>query len=115
MGKYGRFSSVRHLVTVQVLMRCFAGTIYVVPGFKHPKLILDDFVFHFQHNLENTSTRWRCTFYYRTRCKAALIVDKSAVEVVNEHNHLPQKVQFRDHNSGKVEARKVTIVRSTNC
>ncbi|XP_063907084.1 protein tramtrack, beta isoform-like isoform X22 [Zophobas morio] len=91
------------------------GTIYVVPGFKHPKLILDDFVFHFQHNLENTSTRWRCTFYYRTRCKAALIVDKSAVEVVNEHNHLPQKVQFRDHNSGKVEARKVTIVRSTNC
>ncbi|XP_008198869.1 protein tramtrack, beta isoform isoform X32 [Tribolium castaneum] len=64
------------------------GVVYFISGSKHPKLVLDKFDYFFQHQNEN-KTRWRCSSYFRTRCKAALFTYGKVVEVHNEHNHQP--------------------------
>ncbi|XP_044262663.1 protein tramtrack, beta isoform-like isoform X29 [Tribolium madens] len=64
------------------------GAVYFISGSKYPKLVLDKFDYSFQHQNKN-KTRWRCTWYFRNRCKAALFTYGKVVEIHNEHNHEP--------------------------
>lgn len=55
-------------------------------GIKNPKLILNNNEFFFHKLLKNKS-RWRCTGYYKTKCKAALFTYGKVVQLFKEHNH----------------------------
>ncbi|RZC39653.1 FLYWCH domain containing protein [Asbolus verrucosus] len=73
------------------------GVIYVIPGNKNPKLLLDDCDFVINQKGDK-KTRWRCTSYYKTRCKAVLMTYGRVVEVINVHNHNPNS-EIHDYSS----------------
>ncbi|XP_076252170.1 uncharacterized protein LOC143191191 isoform X44 [Rhynchophorus ferrugineus] len=63
------------------------GYIYVVPGTRNPILILD-YNEYTIYSKENNKTRWRCSFYFKTKCKSKLVTFGKMVQVVNQHNHI---------------------------
>lgn len=67
-------------------MTSFLGTIYVVPGTRNPILILDCNEYTI-YSKQNDKTRWRCSFYFKTKCKSKLVTFGKIVQVLNEHNH----------------------------
>ncbi|XP_023014992.1 uncharacterized protein isoform X48 [Leptinotarsa decemlineata] len=64
------------------------GVIWIGAGIKRPKLILDDNQFTI-NTKEGSRTRWRCTQYFKSKCKATLITFGNIVKVNKFHNHLP--------------------------
>ncbi|CAG9764329.1 unnamed protein product [Ceutorhynchus assimilis] len=63
------------------------GMIYVVSGTRNPILILDENEYTI-YSKRHDNTRWRCSWYFKTKCKSRLISSGKIVEVLNEHNHL---------------------------
>lgn len=64
----------------------FAGTIYMSSGRKYPKLVLDNNHYCLLSQAKD-HTKWRCLFYYKTKCKAALSTSQNVVTVMYQHNH----------------------------
>ncbi|XP_018573626.1 protein tramtrack, beta isoform isoform X43 [Anoplophora glabripennis] len=64
------------------------GVIYIVPGNKNPKIIIDynDYSVYLK---QNDKTRWRCNSYFKTKCKSTLLTYGKVVRVNHQHNHLP--------------------------
>ncbi|XP_044262644.1 protein tramtrack, beta isoform-like isoform X12 [Tribolium madens] len=62
--------------------------IYVAPGKKNPKLIVDSNVFTVCTKTTE-STRWRCTSYFKCKCRATLSTCGNVVKINREHNHSP--------------------------
>lgn len=66
--------------------RFFLGTIYFDVGTKNPKLVFEGFDYFVQKKSKQ-STSWRCSYYYRMKCKSKLITKGSIVHVIGEHLH----------------------------
>lgn len=79
--------------------------IYVAAGRTNPKLVLDGTDFRLQEKHDN-STIWRCSYYYRTKCKCRLRTAGNVVQVTNNHNHESAKI-----NLANLITKNVLIVR----
>lgn len=75
-------------------------------GRTNPKLIIDGTDFRL-HNSVGPFTHWRCSFYFRTKCKCRVKTTGNIVYLTNNHNHETSNLRL-DHLKGK----KVTIVRN---
>ncbi|XP_076252161.1 uncharacterized protein LOC143191191 isoform X35 [Rhynchophorus ferrugineus] len=64
------------------------GTIYVVAGLKHPKIILNNNYFVINRKLEGR-TMWTCSQYQKSRCLSRLITFGKTVKITCLHNHKP--------------------------
>ncbi|KAF7282368.1 hypothetical protein GWI33_002746 [Rhynchophorus ferrugineus] len=64
------------------------GYIFIGAGTKNPKIIMDNNDFTI-NTKQGTRTRWRCTQYFKTKCKATLVTYGRVVNVKSCHNHLP--------------------------
>ncbi|XP_076252167.1 uncharacterized protein LOC143191191 isoform X41 [Rhynchophorus ferrugineus] len=64
------------------------GTIYVVPGKKNPKIIIEnnDFVLNKKFEMK---TLWRCRCYSKLGCKSWLVTTGKTVKITTGHNHEP--------------------------
>ncbi|ERL95198.1 hypothetical protein D910_12466 [Dendroctonus ponderosae] len=80
--------------------------IYIVSGNKNPIIILDSNEFSI-YSKGASSTRWRCSSYFRSKCRAKLVTFGNVVQTANEHNH-PANSQ-RAWSS--IKSQRVTIVR----
>ncbi|KAL3277332.1 hypothetical protein HHI36_012683 [Cryptolaemus montrouzieri] len=67
-----------------------AGRIFVVPGRKHPKIIVDEDEYELHGNYK-TKTMWRCTHYHKSRCRANATTFGKMLKKQNEHNHEPTR------------------------
>lgn len=92
----------------------FLEAIYIVPGStpqsKHPKLVCGKYEYFLQRSVGMpVKKRWRCSFYYKTRCQAAVSTCNGVLENINIHNHVP-RIHF-DHSLDYSEyIQYVTIV-----
>lgn len=57
-------------------------------GVKNPKIILDGNEYTV-YSKQNNRSRWRCNWYYKTKCKSRLITYGKVVQVNHTHNHSP--------------------------
>lgn len=64
------------------------GSIYVVAATKNPKIILDNNVFTICIKSAD-KTRWRCTAYFKSKCRASLLTYGKYVNARFGHNHPP--------------------------
>ncbi|XP_056644046.1 modifier of mdg4-like isoform X34 [Diorhabda carinulata] len=64
------------------------GIVYIIPGTKHPKLVVDDNEYSVYLKHEDR-TRWRCSCYFKTKCKSTLLTYGRVVRINHEHNHAP--------------------------
>ncbi|CAG9856471.1 unnamed protein product [Phyllotreta striolata] len=64
----------------------FKCVIFISSGRKYPKLVLDDYHYCLLSQAKE-HTKWRCLFYYKTKCKAGLSTSKNVVTVLYGHNH----------------------------
>ncbi|XP_018573598.1 protein tramtrack, beta isoform isoform X18 [Anoplophora glabripennis] len=62
------------------------GTIYFDVGTKNPKLVFEGFDY-FVHKKSKRSTSWRCSYYYRMKCKSRLTTRGRVVQVTGIHLH----------------------------
>jgi hypothetical protein len=62
--------------------------IYVAPGTKNPKLIVDKNIFTVNTKSIET-TRWRCTSYFKSKCRVTLLTCGNVVKINRQHNHPP--------------------------
>ncbi|XP_023014977.1 uncharacterized protein isoform X33 [Leptinotarsa decemlineata] len=85
------------------------GLIYISSGRKYPKLVLDDHHYCLLSQAKD-HTKWRCLFYYKTKCKASLSTSKNIVTVLHEHNHILIKSNDRDNRT--LIPKTVKIVRA---
>jgi hypothetical protein len=86
----------------------FLGVIHVVRGHKNPKLLLDKNEFVINHKFRD-KTRWRCTSYYKTKCRCVLVTHGKVVNVVHDHNHSPS---IEVCNYDNLFSQKVSIIRN---
>lgn len=77
-------------------------------GRTNPKLIIDGIDFRL-HNSMGNITHWRCSFYFRTKCKCRVKTSGNIVYLTNTHNHDVPRLTLT-HLKGK----QVTIVRNTD-
>jgi hypothetical protein len=66
----------------------FSDVIYVAPGTKNPKLIVDKNIFTVNTKSIET-TRWRCTSYFKSKCRVTLLTCGNVVKINRQHNHPP--------------------------
>ncbi|XP_063907075.1 protein tramtrack, beta isoform-like isoform X14 [Zophobas morio] len=85
------------------------GQIQVTRGHKNPKLILNKNEY-FYHKQCKDKSRWRCTAYYKTKCKAALFTYGQVVRMFKEHNHAPY---IHNPNYESLVTKTVTVIPST--
>lgn len=64
------------------------GTILIGSGTKNPKIILDQNEFTI-NTKQGARTRWRCTQYFKSKCRASLVTYGRIVKVSHFHNHPP--------------------------
>ncbi|KAL3277334.1 hypothetical protein HHI36_012685 [Cryptolaemus montrouzieri] len=83
------------------------GTVRIVKGPNHTKLILEENVFLVNRKFPDR-TLWRCSYYFKTKCKATLITKDSCCTVRHEHNH-PAKLPVV--NPSNVSEQKVILKR----
>ncbi|CAH1381106.1 unnamed protein product, partial [Tenebrio molitor] len=83
------------------------GLIYVIPGRKNPKLVLDHNEFVINRKFKNRTT-WRCTAYHKTKCRSALCTYGKIVKIYNYHNHSPYA---NHHDVAQLISQSVTITR----
>ncbi|RZC39650.1 FLYWCH domain containing protein [Asbolus verrucosus] len=85
------------------------SSIYVVAATKNPKIIFDENMFTICiKSLDKT--RWRCTAYFKSKCRATLLTYGKYVNVKYKHNH-PPTVQDPDIIENAMH-QKVFILRS---
>ncbi|CAG9856466.1 unnamed protein product [Phyllotreta striolata] len=82
------------------------GTILIGSGTKNPKIILDENEFTI-NTKQGARTRWRCTQYFKSKCRASLVTFGRIVKVSQFHNHPPTKPSVRN-----LLPQTVTIVRN---
>lgn len=80
------------IVTLKIKKKYFSDNIYIVPGHKHPKIILDGYSFIIKQKYEN-KTIWRCARYAKTHCKARFISSGKNIELMVGHNHQPENIK----------------------
>lgn len=56
---------------------------------RHPKIVVDDFVYNMHSQNERQQTRWRCTHVNMTKCRAVLYTQGHVINMVRDHNHRP--------------------------
>ncbi|XP_076252142.1 uncharacterized protein LOC143191191 isoform X16 [Rhynchophorus ferrugineus] len=56
---------------------------------KHPKIVIDNYVYNMVRQTDSSKTRWRCTNVNSNKCKAVLYTSGCVINMVREHNHLP--------------------------
>lgn len=64
----------------------FLGVIYYNVGYKHPKIIFEGVDYRIDFKAAGR-TSWRCSYYYRTKCRAKLSTSGHVVRLFGEHNH----------------------------
>lgn len=64
------------------------GVIWIGSGSKNPKIILDGNEFTI-NTKQGGRTRWRCTQYFKSKCRASLVTFGRNVRVSQYHNHPP--------------------------
>ncbi|XP_044756268.1 modifier of mdg4-like isoform X32 [Coccinella septempunctata] len=65
------------------------GTIiFIHKGNKNPKIVLDGHDFQINTRKE-TRTLWRCSHYFRTKCRATLVTSGRCCTMKRDHNHDP--------------------------
>ncbi|XP_008198862.1 protein tramtrack, beta isoform isoform X26 [Tribolium castaneum] len=85
------------------------GSIYVVAATKNPKIIFDKNMFTICiKSLDKT--RWRCTAYFKSKCRASLLTYGKYVNAKFKHNH-PPTVRSNDFIENAMR-QKVYILRS---
>ncbi|XP_023014983.1 uncharacterized protein isoform X40 [Leptinotarsa decemlineata] len=82
--------------------------IYVVPGPRQPKLIIDKYLYSVYVKYDN-KTRWRCREYFKTRCKSTLLTYGKVVKMYHQHNHQPN---LADKDLNTYYKQSVHIIRS---
>lgn len=74
------------------LIYFFIGVVWVALAHKKPKLILDNNSFTVNKQMNNR-TLWRCTNYFKSKCRATLVTYGKIVKINNQfHNHLPNEM-----------------------
>lgn len=84
-----------------------SARIYVIPGTKNPKLIIDQNEYSVHEKLEG-KTRWRCNSYHKTKCRSRLLTFGKVVRVRHSHNHTPL---FQNRPMDGLLSHVVTIIR----
>lgn len=69
------------------------GTIFVGKGRKNPVLVLNNYEYNIHTKKENR-TRWRCVYYWRTKCSACIYTTGATATVPYSHNHEPRKTNY---------------------
>ncbi|XP_018573609.1 protein tramtrack, beta isoform isoform X28 [Anoplophora glabripennis] len=82
------------------------GLIWIGSGTKNPKIILDRNEFTI-NTKQGNRTRWRCTQYFKSKCRASLVTYGRVVKVNQIHNHPPM-----DPPSDNLLVQSVTIIRN---
>lgn len=79
-----------------LLIELISGLIYFDVGTKRPKIVLNhnDFTM-VNHHLNKTY--WRCTSYYKTKCKSNITTTGRMAIVGSPHNHEPNRknIEFK--------------------
>ncbi|XP_072393839.1 uncharacterized protein [Diabrotica undecimpunctata] len=65
--------------------------IFVLPGRKYPRIIVDEYEYNV-HKKEENKTRWRCTNESRTKCTATLYTFGHTVIMKRSHNHPKSRI-----------------------
>ncbi|CAG9856464.1 unnamed protein product [Phyllotreta striolata] len=65
------------------------NTIYFDVGNKNPKIIVDNYDFNMATKMP-TKTKWLCSGYYKTKCKARATTSGRMVQITGLHNHAPR-------------------------
>lgn len=60
----------------------------MIAGRKHPKLIVDNNEFTVNRRRGDRSM-WKCSQYYRLKCKCRLVSYNNTVKISANHNHTP--------------------------
>lgn len=83
----------------------FADIVYLCPGRKFTKIIVDGYIYRKQKMLHN-KTSWRCIDQHKTKCGGSLRSYDKIIELATGHNHdrpvwnpkiafIPQKVVLK--------------------
>lgn len=89
----------------------FLGIIWIGSGSKNPKIILDRNEFTI-NTKQGNRTRWRCTQYFKSKCRASLVTFGRNVRVSQFHNHRPiepDTINLLPQNVTIVRNRKIVI------
>ncbi|VEN49676.1 unnamed protein product [Callosobruchus maculatus] len=84
------------------------GTIYISCGRKYPKLVLDNNHYCLLSQAKD-HTKWRCLFYYKTKCRASLSTYSNVVRVMYSHNHFTERMS--EEKKQALIPKRVKIVR----
>ncbi|XP_044262645.1 protein tramtrack, beta isoform-like isoform X13 [Tribolium madens] len=82
------------------------GEIYVLPGHKNPKILVDGHDFHCKYQTMRR-TLWWCCSRRRTLCKAKVVTHGRIMEIINSHNHEPKREIIERQN--EIIAQKMTF------
>lgn len=77
------------------MLSYFLDIIYIGKAQKHPKLILDNYIYQI-HIAEPGKTRWRCKYQTKYKCRAYLYSTGNNVFVQNTHSHPTEQVNLDD-------------------
>lgn len=73
----------------------FSAFIYIKSGVKNPKIIFEDNEF-IMHIRQSGSTRWRCSYCNKTKCKSRLYTTGQSLYIMKSHNHEPNSKDGHD-------------------
>lgn len=90
-----------------IYISTISDAIYFDVGTKNPKIIVDDYDFNMA-NKSSTKTKWICSGYFKTKCKARAATSGRMVLVTGLHNHPPRHTGKKFTN---MLSQAVTIIR----
>ncbi|EEZ97583.1 hypothetical protein TcasGA2_TC011445 [Tribolium castaneum] len=79
--------------------------IFVLPGPKNPKILVDGHDFHCKYQTMRR-TLWWCCSRRRTLCRAKVVTYGRVMEIINSHNHEPKRHMERHY---EIIAQKMTF------
>lgn len=86
----------------------FIGVIFVGLSNKNPIIIYGHNKYTINKRMKNGIIRWRCTQYFKTKCRNTLATcDKTVTVNYHEHNHPPTSMGLLKH----VVLQNVTIIK----
>lgn len=82
------FQMINTNILSQLISYFILGTIFIHKGTKNPKIVLDGHDYQI-NTKKKDRTLWRCSHYFKTKCKATLITTGNCCTQRHDHNHVP--------------------------
>lgn len=87
--------------------------IYYIPSKRTgQQLLVHDGIRYFRNRKRDSKQYWKCSFYYKTKCPAFMIVDeiRDCYSLMHEHKHHETNVGYNANKSSRQSRQKTKII-----